>query len=474
VIDGKITCPLRDDTTINENEIDKLPLNRTAKDMVNFLLSINPSLDKKAYYQCENCNDKQAVNWCEKCTTNFCESCTKSIHSIKIFQSHLVVPLSDKTNSFCLEHSDEKFKYWCNQCEVLVCRDCLLFKHKDHIFSTLHDAATDAKAKLEKTSHEINEIKRNLTQFSTTTKHAIDRQREIVRHEKQNTEQTFDTLQRSLEERKHTLIKELEDEELQTIKILNRQQNAIDQHLNLTILQELCIKKMLDSNDSMQVLIFKSTLSHNYTDFTEQYKKIDEGCIIMRHTFKKDDKDFDQISEKISELGNIKSKPHVVKRDGITVKTRPLGISKVSESSSDSISKEHNIARGYKFSLKQPMRLRSIRIQSDHVGQIIGFVVDDVNTVIQKGTINSINATMKWVIIPIECDLKNNYGVFVLPPSDNGSYTYKNGNHQFRTINENCSVKSKYCNIATQLNVGSQLTIINNTHSINMIIDIEE
>ncbi|CAF1573989.1 unnamed protein product, partial [Adineta steineri] len=66
------------------------------------------------------------------------------------------------------------------------------------------------------------------------------------------------------------------------------------------------------------------------------------------------------------------------------------------------------------------------------------------------------------------------YGVLILPPSDNGSYTYKNGDNQFRKITENCSVKSKLCNMTTQLNIGLQLTVINNTHSISMILDVEE
>ncbi|CAF0999882.1 unnamed protein product [Adineta steineri] len=474
VKDGKFSCPMKDDIMINENDIDQLPINRTAKDTVDFVVSLSPSLDEKTYYPCENCNEKQALNWCEKCATNLCDTCTKSVHSIKIFQAHTIVSLSNKIYSFCLEHPDEKFKYWCTQCHLLVCRDCLLFKHKDHTFVSLDDAAMDAKGNLERKTQEINEIKRNLTQFSTTTKNAIERQREIARHEMQDTAQTFANLQQMLEERKCILTKELKDEEIQSIKILNQQQINIDQHLNLTTVQELCIRQILNSDDPIQILKFKSTLSHNYNEFIEKYRKIDEGCIIMRDTFKRNDKDLEDLQDMISKLGSITSKAHVVKKDGVAIRTIPLDISKISDSSNSIISKEQNIARGYKFSLKQPMKLRSIRIQSDHIGQVIGFVVNDANTVIQKSIINSVNATMKWLIIPMEFEIKDNYGVLILPPSDNGSYTYKNGDNQFRKITENCSVKSKLCNMTTQLNIGLQLTVINNTHSISMIIDVEE
>ncbi|UJR20835.1 hypothetical protein I4U23_023946 [Adineta vaga] len=472
--DDKVICPFQDDEIIDQNDIDKLPINRTAKDMVDFLLNINPSLDKKTYYPCENCNEKQALNWCEKCGTNLCEACTQSVHAIKIFQTHTIVSLSNKILSFCSEHVDEKFKYWCTQCDTLVCRDCLLFKHKDHTFLPMKDAAADATDNFEKVMHEVNEIKRNLTQFSNTMKNAIERQREIVRYEMQETAQLFANLQRLLEERKCVLIKQLEDEQVETMKILSQQQMKVDQHLKLTTVQEFCIRKMLESSDSVQILKFKSILIHKYKEFSEQYEKIDEGCIIQRHTFKRDDKDLEQLADMILRLGNIKSKSHVVKKDGITIKTIPIDLSKISDNRTDVISKEQNIARGYKFSLKQPMKLRSIRIHSDHVGQLIGFVVDDTNSVIQKGIINSVNATMKWVTIPIECEIKNNYGVLVLPPSNSGSYTYKNGDNQFRKVNDNCSVKSKLCSITNQIILSSQLTVINNTHSISMIIDVEE
>ncbi|CAF1064185.1 unnamed protein product [Adineta ricciae] len=472
--DGKFTCPLQDEQIIEQNDIDNLPTNRTAKEMVDFVLHINPSLDKKAYLPCENCNELQAWNWCEKCGTNLCETCTQSVHMIKIFQSHVIVPLASKVLSFCSEHSEEKFKYWCTQCNTLVCRDCLLFKHKDHTFLPTKDAADEVTANFEKLMQEVNGMKRNLMQFSTTMKNAIERQREVVRHEMQEAAHLFANLQRLLEERKCALIKELEDRQVETMKILAQQQMKVDEHLKLTTVQEFCIRKMLDSSDPIQILKFKSTLAQNYQEFSDQYHRIDEGCIIQRHMFKRDDKDLEHLADMILRLGNIKSKSYVVKKDGVTVKTIPLDLSKISDNRTDVISKEQNIARGYKLLLKQPMKLRSIRVHSDHIGQLVGFIVDENNNLVQKGVINSVNSMMKWVTIPVECELKNNYGVLVLPPSNNGSYTYKNGDNQFRKVNENCSVKSRLCSVANQLILGSPLTVINNTHSISMIIDVEE
>jgi len=458
---------------IAQNDIPQLPINRTAKDMVEFVLSINLSTDKKLTHQCDNCSESEGINWCDKCAFHLCQSCTESIHSMKIFQSHIIIPSVEKVQSFCMDHLDEKFKYWCKQCEVLVCRDCLLLQHKDHAFLPLKEAASEAKTKFQETVQEIDQIKRNLTMFSDTTKGIINQQRDALHQEKQNIEQTFADLQRILEERKRTIIKQLEDNELQTMSILDQQQNAIDQHLNLTIVQELFIKKMLDSNDPMQILKFKSTLSHNYKDFTEQYNKIDKGYNVGSHTFEKDDKDVEQMLGIISKLGGINSKSRAVKRDGFVRNISQLDISRVG-TNTGLITKEARHARGYQFLLKKSLKLRSIQIHSDHVGQIIGFVVNDAGIIVQQGTVNSINAAMKWVRIPLECDIQNNYTIFVLPPSDNGSYTYKNGDNQFRIINQNCSVESKYVASVAQTNIGSQMIVGQNTYSIDMILDIEE
>ncbi|CAF1214218.1 unnamed protein product [Adineta steineri] len=470
---GTANCPFRDDTTINQNDIDQLPINRIAKDMVEFITNFNASLKTNGNPLCDNCNEKPGINWCEKCAFHYCEPCTKSVHSIKALQSHTIVPVSDKTHSICLEHPDEKFKYWCTQCHMLVCRDCLLFKHKYHKYLSLKDAATEIKVNLEKKTQEIIEIKQNLTQFSTTAKDAISQQNRKKTQERNDIKQMFENLQRILEERKCILIKELEDEEIQSIEILNQQQIKIDQHLNLITVQELCSRQILNSDDPIQILKFKSALSHNYNDFTEEYRKIDEGCIIMRHTFKRSDEDLEAVKDMISKLGNIHSELYRINKYGVAVKSQSLDISKPN-STNQFTQRGLNHALGYKFSLKKPFVLRAIRIQSNYNGSHIGFIVNDVGLIIHRGTANSTDSTLKWLNIPLEGDIKNDYTVFVWAPSGNGSYAYVNGDNKFRAIHHNCAVQSKCILTAVRINIGWGTNITDSTYSINMILDIKE
>jgi hypothetical protein len=307
------------------------------------------------------------------------------------------------------------------------------------------------------------------------TKCIINQQRKVVTKEKEYIEETFADLQRILEERKRTIIQQIEDNESQTMIILNRQRATINQHLNLTVVQELCIRKILDSDNPnpLQMLKFKSILYHNYNDFVEQFNKIDDGYVIKTHILKTYGINIDQILDMIPQPGHIKSKSYIVKADGATIKTLSLDISRVG-ANTGSITQESNIARGYKFLLQKSLELRSIQIFSDHLGQITGFVVNDAGIVVQKGTMNSTNATKKWLRIPLKCDVQNNYTILVVTPFDNGSYTYKNGDDQPRMINQHCTVESKYVQCETQINIGSKMTIENNISSIDMKLDIEE
>lgn len=472
VTNGNFHCPSHDDIEISQKDISKLPINQTAKDMVELVSSINLSPDKKTNQQCDNCDDNQAVNWCERCVSHFCQTCTDSIHSNKRFQSHVIVPLLEKIEAFCMDHSSEKFTYWCRKCEALVCRECLLFKHKFHTFSTLEDAAAETIGKFHETIQELDEIKRNLTTCLSTTKNTIHRQRKAIEQEKQDIEQIFDNLQYKLEEQKLAILKKLEEGDLQTANILNRQRISINQHLNLTTVQELCVKKMIDSNDAMQILKLRSALYRNYHDFVEQYNKIDDGYMIGIHTVKKFTKDIEQILQIISNFGDINTTTWMIKGSDATIKTTLLDISKVGGEIAY-LSKENTIARGYKFILKKLLKLRSFQIHSDQIGQITGFIVNDAGVIIQKSTIASTNGTMKWLRIPIECDIQNNYSLFVLTSSDHGSFTYKLGDNQLRMINPNCLVESKYVQSTIHINVGSTVIVDNNAAAIDMILDVE-
>ncbi len=131
-------------------------------------------------------------------------------------------------SSFCPEQPDQKLRYWCQQCEVLICVECRSTQHRKHPFPSLQDAALAAKDKFQNIMQELDQMERKLMIFSKTTKDIIGQQRELVCLEKQDIEQTFANLQHQLEERKLAMIKQLENQALETMNTLDEQQTVID------------------------------------------------------------------------------------------------------------------------------------------------------------------------------------------------------------------------------------------------------
>lgn len=467
---------LNEAVRFDQSDPAQLSLDRVAQHMSEFLKSVNLSSDKSLIPFCTNCDEDQAhkaTNWCEKCELYLCDGCTRKIHSNKAFQSHTTILSTERLMLFCHQHSKRILKYWCKRCEVLVCDHCIADNHKCHLYSSLTDAAMEARTKFQETTQEIDQIRRNLNTFSETTNGLLSQQREVLRQGKRDIEQTFNNLQCLLEERKLAMIKQLKDDTSQTTAILDRQKNIIQQLLNLAIVNQHCIEKMLDSNDPIQMLKLKSTLHQIYDHFVEEYNQIDDGYVIKRYLFKKDEKDLEKISGMISKVGHLNSTSWMVQGASVTVQTTWLDISRV-VGNSGFMTRENYCAYGYKLALKKPLKLLSFQIHSDHLGPIIGFVVNDIGTIIQKNTTYSTNSTMKWISVLIGCDIQNNYSVFVLAASENGSLTCKNGDHQARVINQNCSVESKYIHSLPQISDNSKVKVEDHPVSLDMVLRIEE
>lgn len=296
---------------------------------------------------------------------------------------------------------------------------------------------------------------------------------QLICEEIQDIEQEFAHLQQILEKRKAEMINELKQKESQTNLVFQTQQQRIGEHLNLTIVQELCLIKILNSSNPIQILKFQSLLDQNYQSFLEQFKQIDQGYTVDYHQFEFKVDNIKEISAKISQFGQINSQSHVIKRDGCPSIETLLDLSKV-DGESKLTEKDCNYARGYQFSLKRPFRLCSLRIQSNHLGSLIAFAVSDTGLITACETVKSDQSIVKWLKIPLRCEIKDKYTILIWTPDGNGSYTYKLGNNNLRAINANCSVVSKYAQPGQQINLGSKVSILDNTYSIDMILQTRE
>eukprot|EP00299_Pterocystis_sp_00344_P016645 c8354_g1_i1.p1 GENE.c8354_g1_i1~~c8354_g1_i1.p1 ORF type:complete len:798 (-),score=165.40 c8354_g1_i1:116-2404(-) len=95
--------------------------------------------------KCPNCDVRTAAVQCAECGP-MCRECSVQIHSVKIFQNHVINPIGASTPSarghrdfpLCADHNEEK-KLFCEQCSCLVCHFCLLVgSHRDPVSGSPH------------------------------------------------------------------------------------------------------------------------------------------------------------------------------------------------------------------------------------------------------------------------------------------------------------------------------------------------
>ena len=475
VENGIFKCPREDDTTIDGNDITSLPTSQTVKDNLEFMLRVNLISEYGSNHECKNCDENQAIFWCEKCAQYYCESCCNTIHSNRALQSHSVILSTERMSPICSEH-DDNFRYWCTQCKVLICRDCILFQHKDHSYSSLNDEVSIARRRFQETMQRLNQIETRSAAFLRTTREVLNDQCELAQQEERRIEQTFAELRQLLEERKRAMIQQLKDQALETKNRLHNQQAVLDQRLNLITLQQVSIQKMRDSNDLMRILDFDTKFHQNYSNFDEQNTEINEGYTIKRYLFKRDDRDIEQISNIISKLGYTTTTALVVRDESVTIRTLPLDILRPDVNTrapraDPGAGGERNIARGYRFKLKRTLRLQAVRVYFDQIAQITCFITNDVGLIIQNSTITSTEATMRWLSIPMECDLPNNYSILVVTSSNSGLCTCRNGDNRLQVINDDCSVESIYTHAVAQVTNGPRILLYNSNTAIYMMLD---
>ncbi|CAF0872985.1 unnamed protein product [Adineta steineri] len=160
-------CPLRDGFILSKNEIDTLPVNRIARDMIEIYGSIRKST------QCSNCHTVMGEYGCDKCENEtFCSECYQTVHTPRVMQKHQQIPINERQVEiiFCSVHLDEKVKYWCTTCRTFVCTDCILLEHKDHQYNLINKIAKELEIKM---TNNFNDIQ-------LTVENKINRANELI------------------------------------------------------------------------------------------------------------------------------------------------------------------------------------------------------------------------------------------------------------------------------------------------------
>ena len=175
---------------------------------------------------CDACIDGgkgPAVVFCCTCGQFLCTLCHEYHKSSKIFHHHQMVGLDQEsirllpsimtpTEHLCSQHHHEKVKskFYCETCQCLVCGDCSLVHHKDHRISKICNVAKAHRDEMREALVYAQEMASKLTS-AIGDKEKMAEQVEISRENATLLiNQAFEQLHQAIEERKKTLLSEME------------------------------------------------------------------------------------------------------------------------------------------------------------------------------------------------------------------------------------------------------------------------
>ena len=222
----KMECPTcQRSITIPEGGVNAIPQNLHLGfevEVAGYMSKIGSGGEKS----CDACIDGSkgpAVVFCCTCGQFLCTFCHEHHKSSKIFHHHQTVGLDQEsvrllpsimspTEHLCSQHHHEKVKskFYCETCQCLVCGDCSLVHHKDHRISKICNVAKVHREGM----REALVCAQKMASKLTSAIGDKDKMAKQVETSRENAtlliNQAFEQLHQAIEERKKTLLSEME------------------------------------------------------------------------------------------------------------------------------------------------------------------------------------------------------------------------------------------------------------------------
>ena len=180
---------------------------------------------EKSCDACTLANAGPAVVFCCTCHELLCSYCHEYHKHSRKLSNHVIIGLDKEslkllpsvikpTNRRCSQNYDEKeeLQFYCETCQSLICRDCActLVLHKDHRIAEMCNIAKVHRDAIREGLVRAQGVSSNLSRAI----HANDKMAEQVEVSRENAtliiHQTIEQFHRTIEERKNTLLSEIE------------------------------------------------------------------------------------------------------------------------------------------------------------------------------------------------------------------------------------------------------------------------
>ena len=239
----KMECPTcQRSITIPEGGVNAIPQNLHLGfevEVAGYMSKIGSGHEKS----CDACTDGDkgpAVVFCCTCGQFLCTFCHEHHRRNKILRHHQMVGLDQEsarllpsimtpTEYLCSQphHQKKKLKFYCETCQCLVCRECTLVLHKDHRIGKVCNIAKVHREGMREALVCAQEMASKLTSAIG----ANDKMAEQVETSRENAtlliNQAFEQLHQAIEERKKTLLSEMEAISLSKTTALSLQKEQL-------------------------------------------------------------------------------------------------------------------------------------------------------------------------------------------------------------------------------------------------------
>ena len=175
---------------------------------------------------CDECVDGcngLAVVFCCMCRQFLCKVCRDYHSSSRRFSKHKIVLLDQAEarqlhttmkprDHYCSQpsHEDNKLNFYCETCSMLVCPHCTTVTHKSHSVKEISTVAKNHQMEITGALEDAKEVVTKLTGAIEGNNRMIEQVEISKRTAFLAINQAFEILQQTLEERKSTLLSELE------------------------------------------------------------------------------------------------------------------------------------------------------------------------------------------------------------------------------------------------------------------------
>ena len=122
------------------------------------IFDIKPQQEEsESLFNCEVCDDKHpAIFWCFNCDEDICKDAARFHSRSKASRDHQLIPLESATaTELCSKHS-EPFRLFDKTCGHVVCRGCIKLDHQGHKCSSLAEAASKCRQKMQELATKVN------------------------------------------------------------------------------------------------------------------------------------------------------------------------------------------------------------------------------------------------------------------------------------------------------------------------------